>query len=196
MTLRRHYTYQVCSPTRSALLSGRLPHHVNEGQSETTHLGGIDLRMETITERLKRGGGWTCAGAGKWHAGGYLAGQTPTARGMDKWLGFLNGKEDHVTQLTNDLGGPKPFPVDLWSSTPVGQGGGSGSGSPAFGQNGTYSAAYISSFLVDAVRAHAARDAAAGQKLFVLAAFQNTHVPLQVPAPRMLNTRGVSSFND
>ena len=35
---------------------------------------------------------------------------------------------------------------------------------------------------VDAVRAHAAWDAAAGQKLFLLAAFQNTHVPLQVPA--------------
>ena len=62
VVLRHHYAYQVCSPTRSAFLSGRLPHHVNEGQSETTHLGGVDLRIETITERLKRSGSWTCAG--------------------------------------------------------------------------------------------------------------------------------------
>ena len=28
--LDRHYTYKYCSPTRSALMSGRLPYHVNQ----------------------------------------------------------------------------------------------------------------------------------------------------------------------
>ena len=64
----------------------------------------LAANMSNSPIRLKRSGSWTCPGAGKWHAGGYLAGQTPPARGFDQWLGFLNGKEDHFTQLTNDLG--------------------------------------------------------------------------------------------
>jgi len=51
--LDRHYTYQFCSPTRSSFLSGRLPLHVNTENNPSSEPGGVDLRMETISERLK-----------------------------------------------------------------------------------------------------------------------------------------------
>ena len=53
--LEGHYTFQFCSPTRSAFLSGRLPIHVNmEQPSPGSTPGGIDLRMELISQVLKK----------------------------------------------------------------------------------------------------------------------------------------------
>ena len=58
--LDRLYTYKYCSPTRSALLSGRLPYHVNEGNGPITAPGaGIPAAFTTLSERL-RDAGWLC----------------------------------------------------------------------------------------------------------------------------------------
>jgi arylsulfatase A-like enzyme len=157
--LNRHYVYQYCSPTRSSFLSGRLPIHVNTANHPTTVLGGVDLRMQTIAEALKSAG-YRCHTAGKWHAGGHSWGQLPTRRGFDTQLGYLNGMEDHYTQRFNQLKG-----VDLWS----------GDG-PGLGLNGSYGSLMYARQLVGALGAH---DYAA--PVFVYAAWQNTHSPLQVP---------------
>lgn len=53
--LEGHYTFQFCSPTRSSFLSGRLPIHVNmEQPTPGSTPGGIDLRMELISQVLKK----------------------------------------------------------------------------------------------------------------------------------------------
>jgi len=45
--LDRMYAYKYCSPTRSSILSGRLPHHVNEQNRAVWQAGGgVDLRMD------------------------------------------------------------------------------------------------------------------------------------------------------
>ena len=102
--LNRHYVYQYCSPTRSSFMSGRLPIHVNTANHPTTVLGGVDLRMQTVAEALKSAG-YACHTAGKWHAGAHLWSQLPTQRGFDSQLGYLNGMEDHYTQVFDQLSG-------------------------------------------------------------------------------------------
>ena len=44
VTLERAYTYRYCSPTRSALLSGRFAHHVNQYNWDATS------QVSTLTE--------------------------------------------------------------------------------------------------------------------------------------------------
>ena len=51
------YTFRYCSPTRSSLMTGRFPIHVNQGNPKwTDDRGGADLRMAFLPEKLKRVG--------------------------------------------------------------------------------------------------------------------------------------------
>lgn len=52
----------VCSPSRAALFTGRLPHHFGEITNDLT----IPAETPTLAERL-RGGGYRLGYAGKWH---------------------------------------------------------------------------------------------------------------------------------
>lgn len=55
--LTNHYVYKFCSPTRSSVLSGRLPIHVNQENSATEQrYAGIPLGMTLISEQLKKAG--------------------------------------------------------------------------------------------------------------------------------------------
>jgi hypothetical protein len=56
IVLDRHYVFQFCSPTRSSLLSGRLPIHINTKNMGPTALGGVDLRASTIADKLRSAG--------------------------------------------------------------------------------------------------------------------------------------------
>eukprot|EP01043_Picozoa_sp_COSAG02_P046064 COSAG02_NODE_4276_length_5559_cov_9.468132_5_plen_141_part_00 len=65
--LDRMYAYKYCSPTRSSILSGRLPHHVNEQNRAVWQAGGgVDLRMEILPAKLQRAG-FATHQLGKWH---------------------------------------------------------------------------------------------------------------------------------
>ena len=67
LTLERHYVYKFCSPTRSSLLSGRLPMHVNQENSATAQrFAGIPLGMTVFVERLASEAGYDTAHVGKW----------------------------------------------------------------------------------------------------------------------------------
>jgi arylsulfatase A-like enzyme len=89
--LEAHYTFQFCSPTRSAFLSGRLPIHVNmEQPTPGSKPGGIDLRMELISQVLKKANYHTHF-IGKGHIGAYSYANLPIQRGFDSHLGFLGG---------------------------------------------------------------------------------------------------------
>lgn len=164
--LERHYTYRFCSPSRSALLSGRLPIHVNEDNPPSiTSKGGIDLRMTLLPQKLKQAG-YTTATYGKWHLGARQWPNIPTNRGFDHHLGFLTGGEDHYTQLAYEAvakGVPKP--VDLWQQK-----------APAYGRNGTYSCHLYGGEATKLIESHDA-----STPLFLYMAFQNTHAPYQCP---------------
>ena len=65
LKLMHHFVYKFCSPTRSSLLSGRLPVHVNQENSATEQpLAGIPIEM-TIWSVLLQKAGYKTAHIGK-----------------------------------------------------------------------------------------------------------------------------------
>lgn len=65
LLLNRHYVYTFCSPTRSSLISGRLPVHVNDVNLDPTFYNpedpvsgyaAIPRNMTGIAEKMKMGG--------------------------------------------------------------------------------------------------------------------------------------------
>ena len=163
VVLDRFYAYRFCSPSRSSLLSGRYPMHVNQYNMAGDALGGgVHVNMTMIAKKLK-GAGYATHQLGKWHAGQSSADLVPAARGFDTSLGYLNGAEDHWTQARPACG-VGSF-VDLYATD-----------GPAFGKNGTYGAQIYHDAALDIIANHDA-----SVPLFVYFAFQINHAPMQVP---------------
>lgn len=101
------HTTAVCSPTRTALKSGR-NHHVNNmggiietGTAFPGNTGQIPNSVAPLAEMLRLNG-FSTAAFGKWHE--TAAWETsvsgpfdrwPTRQGFDKFYGFLGGETDH-----------------------------------------------------------------------------------------------------
>jgi len=158
--LNRHYSYKYCSPSRSSLLSGRYPIHVNEiNPSNVNSTGGVDLRMTMLPKKLKEAN-YTTAMVGKWHLGARQTSNLPTRRGFDYFFGFLGGGEDHDTQISYEAFNS----VDLW-------GGEKGEGPSD--RNGTNSCLLYGNDANEFIKNHDA-DAT---PLFMFISLQNCHSP-------------------
>ena len=81
------YVFQICSPTRSSLVSGRYPFHVSQSLPEGFH--AISRAYELLPAFLKRAGKYVSYHVGKWHMGFYNESYTPHGQGFDHSFGFL-----------------------------------------------------------------------------------------------------------
>ena len=91
----------VCSPSRAALLTGRLP--VRTGINRVLNprsLGGIQADEITIGDALKRKGYATLC-VGKWHLG-HLPPYRPTRHGFDHYYGLLYSNDMQPLSLYRD----------------------------------------------------------------------------------------------
>eukprot|EP01084_Bolivina_argentea_P263810 446652_1 len=169
--LNQYYVFKYCSPTRSSFLSGRLPYHVNEQNSnQCTPGAGIPANMTTISERLVTDAGYVAHQIGKWHVGMASNLVIPHGRLFNTSLGYLHGAEDHYTQIkTQKENNETCSGVDLWATD-----------KPAYGQNGTYAGYTYGNRALEIVKTH-------DQKvpLFVYMAIQNNHSPYEVPQSYM-----------
>lgn len=95
--LDRHYVHMICSPTRSAIQTGRAPVHVNVVNSpdwrynpEDTVGGfsGIPLNMTCIASLLRQAS-YKTHFVGKWDVGMATPGHTPAGRGYDTGLFYF-----------------------------------------------------------------------------------------------------------
>jgi arylsulfatase A-like enzyme len=118
------HTTAVCSPTRTALKSGR-NHHVNNmggiietGTAFPGNTGKIPNEVAPLAEMLRLNG-YSTAAFGKWHETAAweasIAGpfdRWPTRQGFDKFYGFLGGETNHWAPFIYDGVHPVELPDD------------------------------------------------------------------------------------
>lgn len=96
--LERFYSQPVCSPTRSALMTGRSPMRLGVQYSVIRPWldYGVPLQEHFMPESF-RAAGFQTAITGKWHLGHSRRAYLPNARGFDHAYGHLNGAIDYFT---------------------------------------------------------------------------------------------------
>jgi len=101
--LERHYSYKICSPSRSSLQSGRLAVHVNTQNAAVTvqnqtdpvsGWAGIPRNMPGMAEKMLEAGYRTHM-VGKWDAGMATPEHTPQGRGYETWLGYFQHANEY-----------------------------------------------------------------------------------------------------
>lgn len=101
------YCYNVCSPTRAALLTGR---YAERSGIRTVLMGGSVKAFgdATLLPKLLRDNGYVTGLVGKWHLG-YDGNVVPTQMGFDEFFGFHGGKSDYFkhTDSTQKNGTPE-----------------------------------------------------------------------------------------
>src|SRR5262245_40374928 len=94
-----HTAAALCTPTRTALMTGRYPARIAIGLTEPLGYGDMSVGLApdhpTIASLLKRGGYETTL-VGKWHLG-YLPEYGPLQHGFDEFFGVLSGGVDYFT---------------------------------------------------------------------------------------------------
>lgn len=88
--LLRYYTMHLCTPARSALLSGKYPFRTGMQHDviQPSAPWGLPLK-HTILPSYMQDLGYSCHMVGKWHIGFYNELFLPTARGFETYLGYL-----------------------------------------------------------------------------------------------------------
>jgi arylsulfatase A-like enzyme len=168
VVLERHYVYHCCGPTRTSLMTGRLPYHGNQHNgNDLNSTDGADLRMTFLPAKLKQAG-YRTSMIGKSHLGARSTSHLPIHRGFDQHFGFLGGGEDHYTQVSNEDPVVGEL-VDLWRDH-----------APAIGENGTFSGYLYSREAQRVIKTHAATYGAA-HPLFMYLAWHLVHAPLEAP---------------
>jgi arylsulfatase A-like enzyme len=101
----------VCSPSRAALLTGRVPQRagLSDNASSKAGVAGMSGNQFTMAELFKAGG-YKTAHIGKWHVG-YSPETMPNQQGFDHSFGFMGGCIDNYSHFFYWDG---PNRHDLW----------------------------------------------------------------------------------
>lgn len=158
----QYYTQPLCTPTRGAFMSGRMPirlglqHDVITGYQDY----GLPLDEATLADKL-RAVGYSTIGVGKWHLGVYNNASLPIHRGFDHWFGYMNGAEDY---LTHEIGGY----LDLRDDDRIDR-----------TRAGSYSAQIFGAEVVRRIQDHKSQNPS--KPMFLYFPIQNVHAPLEAP---------------
>ncbi len=94
----RAYSFPVCSPTRSGLMTGRSPMRLGTGYTVIRPWSSYGIPLtERFLPQAFHDAGYQTAITGKWHLGHARRAFFPNARGFDHAYGHLNGALDYFT---------------------------------------------------------------------------------------------------
>ncbi|KAK7093150.1 arylsulfatase B-like [Littorina saxatilis] len=101
--LNKYYVSPICSPTRSAIMTGRHPIHtgMQVGVIGGSTPYGLPLN-ETIMPQHLETLGYRRHIVGKWHLGFFTEAYLPTRRGFESFLGYYTGHEDYFDHEANE----------------------------------------------------------------------------------------------
>eukprot|EP01062_Namystynia_karyoxenos_P009373 TRINITY_DN13324_c0_g2_i1.p2 TRINITY_DN13324_c0_g2~~TRINITY_DN13324_c0_g2_i1.p2 ORF type:complete len:559 (+),score=164.65 TRINITY_DN13324_c0_g2_i1:78-1754(+) len=109
VALHNYYVQPICSPTRSAFMTGRYTVRLGT-QSNVIYWDtpwGIALN-ETFLPQVLRAAGYSTAMFGKWHLGMFKQEYTPSRRGFDEYMGYYQGCESAYTHVAACCGAGSP----------------------------------------------------------------------------------------
>jgi len=94
----RAYSFPLCSPTRSGLMTGRSPMRLGVAYSVVRPWSryGVPVQERFMPQAFKAAG-YQTAIAGKWHLGHAYKKFLPRSRGFDHAYGHVNGAIDYYT---------------------------------------------------------------------------------------------------
>nr|XP_053629517.1 arylsulfatase B-like isoform X2 [Cherax quadricarinatus] len=94
--LNNYYVQPICTPSRSALMTGKYPIHTGLQHSTIggSHPYGLGL-SEILLPKYMTSLGYTNHHVGKWHLGFFKKVYTPTYRGFDTHFGYWSGRIDY-----------------------------------------------------------------------------------------------------
>ena len=187
--MKRMYAMPQCSPTRSAIMTGRFAFHTGMQHWTTLTPGGTaGIEDFKTIANVMQDAGYDTHAIGKWHLGYSKLDQIPTGVGFDSYMGYLQGQCDYYNHTVpacqsgtqfcmykSDNGesspyGPNAAGSDFWDSKGKNN---LESMSSAFGN---YSMdMYESRF--EKILAEKKEDS----KLFVYFAEQTLHIPIEAP---------------
>ena len=103
VSLTQFYVHSVCTPTRSALLTGRYP--VRTGTEERFHgndIAGMLADERTLADALMQAG-YATAIFGKWHLGEWHKKHLPLQRGFEHQYGFYGAVTHPFTKTRGGI---------------------------------------------------------------------------------------------
>ncbi|XP_048250185.1 arylsulfatase J-like [Haliotis rufescens] len=165
--LNQSYTQSICTPTRSALMTGRYPFKtgMQHGVLLSNDNACLPTQHQLLSEDLRHHG-YSTHLVGKWHLGFCKWACTPTYRGFDTFFGYYSGALDYYTKTyASDYTG-HPY-LDLRDDI-----------YPAwtYSYNTSYSTHMFTGRATDVINQHNT-----STPLFLYLSLQNPHFPLQVP---------------
>ncbi|QYB07686.1 arylsulfatase [Rhodococcus sp. USK10] len=188
MRLNNYTVEAQCTPTRSAIMTGRLP--VRSGTTKVPLPGQGDAGLapwEYTLAELFSDAGYATAAFGKWHLG-ETPGRLPTDQGFDEWFGIKNSSDEagyaSYTRF-GELGYPEPQWWEGVKGEPVTAAGALDRRSKDLGDE------KITARTVDYIRRHAQ----AQKPFFVYTALLQIHPPVGVH-PDFKGTSGGGLYAD